>query len=505
MGDYIRLMMQSDNAARQNFLFDPRVMMHNSRYAGSNVEAFNATRPTNNQEIDPSLYTDIPEGSRSDPSIVQTSPETSAVKRYVIIDTSQRDWLKQPNPLSNLVFTFGSQSTVASNPAVYENNQFVPTFSVEQSNLPQPIPGLPNTGGWTLPGVSSNTFYPAYNSSLSKGNFIGYDTGYIIRPSGSGFGSIFTPCNVQAIRLIRAVLPQRQFLNIPIVPGDTDSSSIQSSIVGKPYSTFTTYPYLLFYLNEYYGQYVGGNEPMRRSFSVLTQKQRQQIRFDVDSGNQQFDYEPWGQEALHLQSPITNLQRIAITVTDPIGNSFAQNDTLAISIIQATSNGMYLKCFTGSFNYFSSNEIRVGDRIIFYQETLSNILKSPILAALNSQKRDFVTDLLNDTYPVLELLDYVQDANGIYVPRDASNSRTTPYISSYNGFLIPNFVTADAQGNAYPLYPNAIDPTTYNIIEPNTLVGSNIPILNVTLQPVYTLELDILQPNTSKIGGTIVL
>jgi hypothetical protein len=41
----------------------------------------------------------------------------------------------------------------------------------------------------------------------------------------------------------------------------------------------TTYPYLLFYLNEYFGQYVGGNEPMRRSFSVMTQKQRQQADF----------------------------------------------------------------------------------------------------------------------------------------------------------------------------------------------------------------------------------
>ena len=498
-------MMQSDQRARQEFLFDPRVMMHNSRYALSNVEAFGGTIPTNNQEIDPSQYTDIPEGSRNDSSIVQASPETTTVKRYVVIDASQRDWLKQPNPLSNLVFTFGSQTAVSSNPPIYENNPFVPTVAIEQSNLPSPIPGLPNIGGWTLAGTISNTSYPPYNSSLPKGNFIGYDTGYLIKPSGAGFGSIFTPCNVQSIRLIRAVLPQKQFLNIPIVPGDSDSTAIQSSIVGKPYSTFTTYPYLLFYLNEYYGQYVGGNEPMRRSFSVLTQKQRQQIRFDVDQGNQQFDYEPWGAEALTLQSPITNLQRIAITVSDPIGNGFSQNDTLQISIIQATSNGMYLKCFTGSFNYFSSNDLRIGDRITFYPETISNILKSPLIAALNPEKRSFLIDLLNDTYPILQLLDYVQNSDGIYVARTDTTARTNSYISSYNGFLIPNFVTADAQGNAAPLYPGSIDATTYNVIEPNTLVGSNIPILNVTLQPVYTLELDILQPNTSKIGGNIVL
>lgn len=505
MEEYLKLMIQSDQAARNNFLYDPRVLLNDTRYSGSNVEAFNATKPTNNQTIDPSQYTDIPEGSRGDPSTVQASPETTAVKRYIIVDSSQRDWLKQPNPYSNLIFTFGSQAVSASNPPVYTNNQFVPTFAVEQSNLPSPVPGLPNSQGWTLPGTPSNTVYPAYNSSLSKGNFIGYDTGYIIKPSGAGFGSVFTPCNVQAIRLIRAVLPQRQFLNIPIVPGDADSSSIQTSVVGKSYSSFTTYPYLMLYLNEYYGQYVGGNEPMRRSFSVMTQKQRQQIRFDVDGGNQQFDYEPWGAEALHLQSPITNLQRVAITVTDPIGNTFAQADSLSISIIQATSNNMYLKCFTGSFNYFSSNELRLGDRVVLYPETISNMLKSPVLAALNKDKTSFLLNLLNNTFPILELLDYVQDSNGIYIPRDASSARTTPYISSYNGFLIPNFVVADSGGNASAAYPGSIDPVTYNVVEPNTLVGSNLPFLNVTLQPVYTLELDILQPNTSKIGGTIVL
>jgi hypothetical protein len=504
MEEYLKLMMESDNHARQQFFFDPRVMMNNSRYASSNIEAFNGTK-VSAEEVVEGQYVDIEQGSRNDAAIVQDTPQTTSVKRYVIVDSSQRDWLRQPNPFSNLVYTFGSQSTVSSNPPVYTNNPFVPTFSVEQLALPSPIPGIPNIQGWTLPATPSNISYPPYNSSLPRGNFIAYDTGYTIQPSGPGFGSVFTPCNVQSIRLVRAVLPQKQFLNIPIVPGSTDSSAIQTNLVGKPYSTFTTYPYLLLYLNEYYGQYVGGNEPMRRSFSVMTQKQRQQVRFDIDEGNQQFDYEPWGEEALRLQSPITNFQRIAITVTDPIGITFPQNDNLALSLIQATTDRMFLKCFTGSFNYFSSNDMRVGDRIIFYPQTISNLLKSTILAAQNEQKRAFLTNLLNNTFPVLELLDYVQDADGLYVPRDASNNRTQPYIASYNGFLIPNFITADANGNAIPVYPNAVDSGTFNVIEPNLLIGSNIPILNTTLQPVYTFELEVLQPNTSQIGGTIVL
>jgi hypothetical protein len=244
---------------------------------------------------------------------------------------------------------------------------------------------------------------------------------------------------------------------------------------------------------------------MRRSFSVMTQRQRQQTNFQTDVGVQQYDYESWGQEALNLQSPITALQRMAITVTDPIGTGFVQNDNLTLSLIQATSNQMYLKCFTGNFQYFSSNELRIGDRITLYSNTITAMLKSPILAVLNSDKTTFISNLYNNTFPVLQLLDYVKDSNGIYVPRDAASARTTPYVSSYNGFIIPNFTKILASGDATASYPGSIDPVTGNILEPTVLVGSNIPFLNASLQPVYTLELETVEPDTSKIGGKIVV
>lgn len=465
------------------------------------------TRDSNIATVNPDDYETEPSGTRGDAQVVQSAPKTRAVKRYIIVDASQRDWVKQPNPYSTLTFTFGSQAAVSSNPPVYTNSTFIPTFAVEQSNLPQPIPGLPNLTGWTLQSTPSNIFYPPYNSSAPRGNFIGYDTGFRIQPSGSGFGSTLTPCNVSSLRLIRAVLPQRQFLQIPIVPGDADSEAIQSNLVGKPYSTFTTYPYLLFSLNEFFGQYVGGNEPIRRSFSVMTQKQRQQTNFETSVGVQQYDYEPWGAETLQLQSPITNLQRFAMSVTDPVGTPFVQNDNLSLSLIQATENGMFLKCFTGSYQYFNSNELRVGDRIRLYPDTLSNLIQSPLLAYLPAQKKDFIQALLTtNNFPVLQLLDYIPDAAGVYVPRDVSGSaRTTPYVSSYNGFLIPNFVSIDATGSANVQYPGAIDSGTFNVLEPSVLISSNIPFLNVTLQPVYTLEMETLEPDTTNIGGTIVL
>jgi hypothetical protein len=509
MSDYHQLMSDVDRSVRTNYSYDPRVMVHNAtRYSDHKIEAFTGPKQTSNTPVESSLYTNQPFGSHSDANIVQASPKTTAVKRYVIVDASQRDWVKQPNPFSNITFSFGQQSSNAVNPPVYSNNSFIPTFSVEQSNLPAPIPGLPNVQGWSLPSTPSNISYPPYNSSLPKGNFIAYDTGYEIQASGSGFGSVFTPCNVRSIRLVRAVLPQRQFLSIPIDPAGTDASlsaTIQASIVNTAFSTFSTYPYLMFYLNEYFGQYVGGNEPTRRSFSVMTQKQRTQTNFQTIVGVQQYDYEPWGEEALHFQSPITNLQKIQISITDPIGTTFQQNDNLSISLIQATADKMFLKCFTGSFQYFSGNEVRIGDRVSFYSNSLVNVLKSPILNSMGPDNRAFVLALQNNTFPVLQLLDYVIDNNGIYNPRDSNSQRTQPYISSFNGFLIPNFVTIDQNGYAVVQYPGSIDGGSFNVLEPNELIGSNIPFLNVTLQPVYTLELDILQPDTTGIGGSIVL
>jgi hypothetical protein len=66
-------------------------------------------------------------------------------------------------------------------------------------------------------------------------------------------------------------------------------------------------------------------------------------------------------------------------------------------------------------------------------------------------------------------------------------------------------VTIDQDGFAAPTYPGSIDGGTSNVLEPTVLAGSNMPFLNTTLQPVYTLELETIEPDTSKIGGKIVV
>ena len=71
--------------------------------------------------------------------------------------------------------------------------------------------------------------------------------------------------------------------------------------------------------------------------------------------------------------------------------------------------------------------------------------------------------------------------------------------------MIPNFVRIDQDGFAKLLYPNSIDSGSSNVLEPTVLAGSNMPFLNTTLQPVYTLEVELVEPDTSKIGGKIVV
>lgn len=460
-------------------------------------------------------------GSRNDANAVQAVPTTVPMKHYVVIDASLRNWVQQPNPYSNLVYSFGSQALNGYSPPVYTNNSFVPTFGTDSNGILNTQPGLPNTNGWYLPGTPVP--YPPYNSSLPKGNFLAYDTGFTINPSGVGFGSVFLPSNVQSIRLVRALLPQRQFLKVPILltpnnpytnpdPTFGPGGIVQSNVVGTAHSSFGTYPYLLFNLNEYLGKYVGGNEAMRRSFSVMTQKTRTQTDFSIGVGVQHYDYQPWNDEALVFQSPITNIQQLRLTITDPIGLPFIQNDTLNITVIQTDSNGLFLKCITGANQYFSSNELRVGDRVVFDSNTLSNIIKAPFFAN-NSDKIAFTNALISNSFPVLYLLDYVKDSStDQYVPRSDSNNtvRTTSYTASFNGFIIPNFLNTSIDGSVSPSYSNAWDSNTFTVysfpIEFNvnpSQVSSNLPFLNTSLQPTYTLELTCLEPDTGQLGGKI--
>ena len=420
-------------------------------------------------------------------------------KRYIVIDTAQRNWVQQPNPYSNLVFSFGSQAVQYVSNAVTYNNQTVPLYASNSLGEKNTMPGLRNTTGWTYLGCNYPPYSPGALGPFPNCN-LPADT-YYIQPSGKGFGSVDQAVNVTSIRVVRVILPQKQFLGVPIIPGNTESSAIQQQVSGKTYSAFSTYPYLLLGLDTYSGDYYGGNEPTRRAFSALTQRTRTQTDFALDVGVQHYDYEPWGSEAHMLQAPIPSLQKLTLNLTDPVGFTFSQTDTLAVSLIQAdASSGLFLKCFTAGYQYFSSNDLRVGDRVIFDPLTLNNMEVSPLTP---SNKLKFIKRMIGTPFLVVGLLDYVPGGvGGAYVPRTTTTQRTLPYVNSYNGFLIPNFYTEDQGGNATPTYPDAIDGAANgsNVLQPVSLVGSNLPFLNTSLQPIYTLELTCATPDTGAFG-----
>ena len=128
MSDYASIMMQEQADARRVYNYDPRERFLQTQAPSRMVETFNSTRPSANAVV-PESEGEI--GSRLDASSVQDAPATRSTKKYIIIDSSQRDWVKQPNPYTNLVVTFGSQSLQATNPIVYGNNSNEATLPID--------------------------------------------------------------------------------------------------------------------------------------------------------------------------------------------------------------------------------------------------------------------------------------------------------------------------------------------------------------------------------------
>jgi hypothetical protein len=295
-----------------------------------------------------------------------------------------------------------------------------------------------------------------------------------------------------------------------------DASESKTIATATPYNTFATYPYLLFYLNEYRGRYYGPTEASTKAFAALTQCNRQQINFGLENGVQYLDYVPWNMEGIEFQSPLTSLQKLQYTVADPTGTPFAisQPDNLltdSIRLAQVLISGnpvvsrATLVCSTPAYKKYPETQLRVGDRVTFHTPTLSNLLKSPAIG----EKSSFVKALIGTTFPVLAVDRYAYNANRGAFFRDPSASvisLTDAKIDYFNVFFIPNFTTQLDNGVLLDVYSNAVDSNNYSILDIQALlgVGCNLPLLNVTQQPVFTFELDVVSPDTSGIGGTLV-
>lgn len=521
MSEYHRLLASEDAGARQNYDFDPRVAYHmQNTILREHMEP--AVPNTAGRDLEnPAGFTGVPEGSHSDSNVMQSSPKMAVVRRYIIVDTAQRDWTKYPNPYSNLIFTFGGQGDTQKPVPVYTNQATYPFFALPPTTNISfiPLPGTSNIRGFSY--IDSNSGIQrdlsAYNSSLPRGNFVAYDTPPNFLNSGDYFGTPNTPSNVISIRLVRAILPQTPFVSYPADPlFTTNASGTKNTVAATPYNTFGTYPYLLFYLNEYRGQYYAPTEAGCKAFTVLTQCNRAQLNFSLTNGAQYFDYTPWNGEGLEFQSPLTSLQKIAITVADPHGVPFAVNqpDDIAIDNILLASSTISgstyvsratLLCVTPAYKTYPETQLRVGDRVSFYKPYLQLMQKSSAIGS-NSQKRNFIKSLIDQTFPVLDVRTYKFDpATNTYIPGSNVISSTDSTIDYFNVFFIPNFTKRLDNGTLIDLYPDAVD-SDNSILNVQSIlgIGNSLPVLNVTQQPVYSFEMVHKIPDTSEIGGRVV-
>lgn len=521
MSDYHRLLASSDAAARQNFSFDPRIAFATQASRAPPASAANAGEEADLLLSDPASFRGIPEGTHTDSNVAQMAPKMKEEKRYVIVDAAQRDWTVYPNPYSNMTFAFGDQALETNAIPVYTNNPTYPSFALPPSNNVTyvPVPGAANTRGFSyLDPNGIQVDLSGYNASLPKGNFIGFDSNFGVQNNAAAFGCPLTPSNVVSIRLVRAVLPQTPFVasyTDPVIVANL--SAAKQQVTNTPYYTFTTYPYLLFFVNDYRGNYYAGTEPARRSFAVLTQSNRPQVQFTTNgNGPQYFDYFPWNNEALTFQSPLTSLQKLRLSLTDAQGNYFAvgQEDFLAVDSIRLATtlsgsetikSDATLACIAPQFQTYADIRLRVGDSIIFHPATVDSIVKSDALAG-NREKQEFARALSGRSFPILAVERYSNNPNtNQWVPDTTTAvSITNSEIDYFNVFFIPNFTTIDSNGNYVPVYPGAVDSNaTYEILNVGNILGTSkvLPILNVTQQPVFTFELNVVTPDTSDIGG----
>lgn len=521
MSSYLQILQDSDSRARTNFQFDPRVAFATESSKAPPPKAENQGASDNTFLSDPAGFMGVPEGSHTDQRVAQAAPTMREEKRYVVVDSGLRDWTVYSNAYSNLTFAFGDGALDKPRTPVYTNNATYPSFALPPTNNPtfQPTPGAANTRGFSYltPG-GTQVDLSAYNSSLPKGNFLTYDTSLNVQNNAGAFGCPLTPSNVVGIRLVRALLPQTPFVQYPSDPiFNTSLSGDKAAGKGNLFYTFSTYPYLLFFVNDYRGQYYAPTEAGRRSFAVLTQSNRSQIDFSLSNGPQYFDYTPWNQEVLRFQSPLTTLQKLQLTVTDANGNVFgiSQPDDLAVESIRLATNvdasgniigqpsRATLMCVTPAYNTYLETQLRVGDSIIFHGPTIDLIAKSDALANSPS-KVAFAKALKDRSFPILSVQRYQlnPDTNNWY-PVQAGIDITDSTVDYFNVFFIPNITTRDNNGAIVDLYPDAVDSGSYEILNTTIILGAgnHLPLLNSTQQPVYTFELDVVTPDTTNIGG----
>jgi hypothetical protein len=569
--NYLRILQETDHQARDEYV-DPMTALLAIRSAEpiddevdkyGNIKTGNpdprlAFARTRNEQMMPTeaekaAPVEVEADDEAEPdaitTLVQTAPAMVPVKRYVIIDTSVRDWTVQSDAYSN-VFSFGSAaassaSNLTAQVPFYFNNPSIPLAAYETSqttllnvrmtgqvttvpnNRPQtfgpgenppayfnvtsgtvhPVYGwkvvvsngitlhFPDTYSPTDPAVRIN-YFPVFNSQEGVGGQVGIDVYPGQQANINTYATQLPLSNITNITLVRATLPVRG--TQPYGSATFGGHLVYpDSLHGKSY--------LLMNIQNMRGQYYGGSYTAQKSFSVLTQNTRTLYEGDCNFAAQYSDYYPFSNEQYLFDPPLSQLSNADIQICDSGGVALSQVDNLQVvdMVFQpsgkvrffVTQNALYSNAF-GDSNVFIKNSIRVGDDIKFYGPTLTRILSDPsatpdIRSAFALLSNDFIVSDICST-------DFIP--SNILSSCDVGTSFTA----------VPKLVGGIAGiSNAYVAFSNISSSTPNVCLQQYNLSCDGVPfaaertfsqdyplpLMNKNMQAAYIMEITTLQPN----------
>jgi hypothetical protein len=532
---YQDLLVQTDEEAREEYEYDPRVNFLMGAGELGNVPDAHSNTQGQFPEAD-EAYT-LSEGQPSgigDKDYLQPTPAMIKRKQLVVLDTAHRDWTQQSNAYA-CSFAFGTPTTTPTTTIqrfpIYENNRTIPTIADQNTAR---VLGVFNSAGFTISTVGA---FAPFNPYSSPGRLVGYDTySNNVTPAFSTSNKI---SNVISMKLTRAVLPHRQFFNFNpnLITWYTSQSGISLTDIStfqNMYTTFMTEPYILLNVNNFQGQYYGGNDPINRAFTVLAQDRRVVLNPAVGIGAQYQDYYPWSDEALGFNSPLATIPKFDIALTKNNGQVYEQVDDIQIvglaiyaqnTLSSFNSAGWPVPtnpsagaCLIGAFvqrlggtsgappigskGWVSKTEMRAGDRISFHQPTLLSLIQSQDVAA--SPYASTYLNLFNWMFSNDATIVYTTLAEGPALLSDNQtpwlNTIIFPYdIAGYDGYIeSSNLLNQSA-------FPVTLAPSIAAISGVNVLSPSNshiVPIMNNNMQATLTFELTCLVPDVASLSST---
>lgn len=535
---YQDILVETDKEARDEYVYDPREHF----LSGPIGPEVPAKEVEVGAEVDTGYtleetHANTEYNTHNDMKIVQAPPKLIPKKHVVIIDTAQRDWVQQPNAY-DISFYFNSPgvndaSTMTKTP-IYENNKYIPLSAVEnlskvpnmlnvtktllpqytRTDNPLPIPKYPQTvydstgrsftvmvipdecyyGFSLIMDDGTTRYFPTYIKDAQQGRIITYDV--VNNEYIENFSTRQTLSNVISIRMIKAVLPNRRFLNFDNSMYGTDSTI----------SSFASEPYLLLKVNNFQGYYNGGNDPTTSAFSVLSQNQRNAQSL---LSNQFQDYYPLVDEAYTFNAPLSYIPKFDITLMKNTGNVFAQYDDITITkmtyvantgtALLSDGNGAIIKCSinrSGS-NRYNLNELRPGDRIQFHKKMLAKILLHRKVAASTAYRNLFTWLLTNDAI--------VRSNQNTLSSTESKAAYDTEFTFIYDPVTRFGTVPTNAglSSTNFPiLFSSSATDSNPAVVLYDSTTDYSLPIMNTNLQSMFSFEVVTMEPDITQLGGS---